>query len=691
MRFHLVRKALLALTICLLLVNAALNRSIALVGDGHEYALMSEALLTRASPELRIEDIDSVEADMRAARTTLQLPWANQLRDVVSNRKPAGYGYFLANNGHYYSYHFWLYPLLNVPALAAVKVLNLSPTLSFVLTNSAIVLATIGIILSCSRLLPVVRVGLAVLYALAGTTYYLNWSHPEILTFSFLLAGLITVGSSRYFLSALLLAAAAQHNPPVGLAAAAVLTYGLWNEALDWRRTGRFPFAGTARLLIATAMLVTSPLFFQILFGTPNLIKSTGYAVSSLISVDRLVSLYFDLNQGMVRSIPWVMALLVMLLMIDVFRRKWFDRRNWIGVLSLLALSVAMAVPCLMTINWNSGAVVVMRYAYWVSVPVVLALILLVAEMPRVALRVVLTVVIVGQLLLVTKFGIYGLDEVHIVHSRESLSAMKRFPHLISPVPEIFAERTQHYEGMQNDSLYLVVRNQRLKKVLVHGDSRYVQVPLCGVLIDTLESGVAVVPSELGWRYLNVDMPCAAEDDLYAEQNRYDPYDSAGIDFTEKGNARRYAGSGWSVAEPWGTWTEGKTAQMQIRLPQNIRGPAQLEIDAHAFMPPGATPQTVTVFTNGVRIAAMTWDGNDAIQTAIIPETVIAAADGKLLLRLTIENPRSPASARLSADARNLGLGVRRMRLSFPDNRLLEGNDGSLAGSTALMSSAEAH
>jgi hypothetical protein len=211
------------------------------------------------------------------------------------------------------------------------------------------------------------------------------------------------------------------------------------------------------------------------------------------------------------------------------------------------------------------------------------------------------------------------------------------------------------------------------------------------VLIDTLESGVAVVPSELGWRYLNVDMPCAAEDDLYAEQNRYDPYDSAGIDFTEKGNARRYAGSGWSVAEPWGTWTEGKTAQMQIRLPQNIRGPAQLEIDAHAFMPPGATPQTVTVFTNGVRIAAMTWDGNDAIQTAIIPETVIAAADGKLLLRLTIENPRSPASARLSADARNLGLGVRRMRLSFPDTRLLEGNDGSLAGSTALMSSAEAH
>jgi hypothetical protein len=515
MRFSALRWIILALSCCLLIANFAGHRSAPITGDGHEYVLMSHGILSHGSSNATLKDIDDLRADFRASGTGLDLPLAEPLRSALVEKVQECASYFRTDQGEYYSYHFWFYSLLNVPALALTKVFGLAPSTSFVMTNSAIALATIAVILFLNGLPLLKRYALLAVFALGGTTYYLNWTHPEVFTFSFLLIGLLLFERRMFMLSALLLALAAQHNPPIGVIAAIALAAAAYFRIyLPWRQSAAVA-ANVLKVAAISFVLILSPLYFMLLFGTPNMIKRQGMADTSLISADRLFSLYFDLDQGMVRGLPWVLALLGGLLMVDAVRRRWFDRKTWWITGALIAASIILAIPGLSTANWNSGVVVFMRYAYWIAVPIGLALANLIGVLPRRAGMVALAVLIIGQAIMVSTNRFYGNSETNAIHSRLSILATRYAPHLYNPIPEIFAERAQGFEGPDTQKLYAYIRRGRLTKVLMHGDAAQVDLPICDLAIDPATMSGKIVGVELGWRYLNVDMPCAANDGFH--------------------------------------------------------------------------------------------------------------------------------------------------------------------------------
>lgn len=152
----------------------------------------------------------------------------------------------------------------------------------------------------------------------------------------------------------------------------------------------------------------------------------------------------------------------------------------------------------------------------------------------------------------------------------------------------------------------------------------------------------------------NTDQPGVFETSLYTIGTR--------IDFSSVGKASKYLRSGWSVAEPWGRWTEGRSADVNIQPDAGTA--AYLEIDAQAFVSAEGPPQVVQVMVNGRPLARLVFTAQDAIQSSRIPIPQGTTEDGGMItIRFENETPRSPAEVGLSADPRELGIGVRKLRL----------------------------
>ena len=103
--------------------------------------------------------------------------------DIYStHRYVPGFGYYKARNGASYSYHFIIYSALNVPGLALTKVLHISPYVSFIITNGLIVLCTIVFILKYEKLNWLGRLALLATYVFCGTSFYLTWPAPKLVS-----------------------------------------------------------------------------------------------------------------------------------------------------------------------------------------------------------------------------------------------------------------------------------------------------------------------------------------------------------------------------------------------------------------------------------------------------------------------------------------------------------------------------
>lgn len=133
--------------------------------------------------------------------------------------------------------------------------------------------------------------------------------------------------------------------------------------------------------------------------------------------------------------------------------------------------------------------------------------------------------------------------------------------------------------------------------------------------------------------------------------------------FTNEGQGRHHAISGWSVAEPWGTWSSGTKAALFFQFDQPPASPLTLEMDAKAFLCATHPHQMVDVMANGQHVATLRFslEANEATRRFVIPQHVVQK--GRLYLELFIHSPRSPYSLGLSDDQRELGLGLKSLTI----------------------------
>ncbi len=115
-----------------------------------------------------------------------------------------------------------------------------------------------------------------------------------------------------------------------------------------------------------------------------------------------------------------------------------------------------------------------------------------------------------------------------------------------------------------------------------------------------------------------------------------------------------YLAGGWYAPEPWGRWTQGKVARIELQaaLPPRFR----LHLEAHPFGPNLGQPIWVRV---GQQNLPVIFD-SDTTQTRTLSFDTPGLAYG---IEITLPVPTSPAQLGLGPDRRQMGLGLVRLRV----------------------------
>jgi hypothetical protein len=474
-------------------------------GDCGEYLLTARAFAAHATPDIRAEDVDWVATnEPRLARVVAPMvPGIPRAEPVLLGsifRSPAG---------SYYSFHFWLYSLLGAPFLWLTTLLGAAPVVALGMVNAGSVWLA-GAYAHRRLSSGWLQRSAPFAFLVAGTTYYLGWTGPETLTASSALIAVFAAMSGDLGLAVLAAGLAAAQNP----SAAALVPFALAAWTLLRLRpvlallpgATALPLDRRAALLASCGLiLVALPyVFFWATFGEPSLIRK--YATdAALISGARAWSLLFDLNQGMLVGVPGVLVGLLVALSLLV-------RKHSVAVLvwttGMLGLMGALIVPTLASHNWNSGASVMMRYAYWAAAPLLGLLLALLARLPRSKGVAVGSTALVAQVALLFVNGLWGGRSSYTQHGWAARLVLRSFPGAYNPIPEIFHERTVGREEAPRPGLVVEwPQKGRPRKILAFSDGPVHSRKLCAGRAVTSRNVVSV-PG--GARYLNPPLRCTS-------------------------------------------------------------------------------------------------------------------------------------------------------------------------------------
>lgn len=409
---HSRRRALRIVAGCLL---AALILSVAyplvihpkLAGDGGEYLLTLQAWFDHGSPDLRPADIEAMDRITPSERpfSTLVKPWA---------------GFVKAPNGRWYGMHFWLYPLLGVPAKLVLRIAGGSEFAALQTTNVICFVAAVCFTFFHGNPHRPRRLLFLALSATGPVLWFLRWPHPEVFTWCCALVSLTLLGRKRYGLSAMAAAVGALQNPPLILLA--ILPAALATSRRQWRRA--------VVAAVCTAPAFIAPLFCLYHFQTPSLISSVGGVNFAHISLSRSWSFFTDLNQGM---LPYIPALVLFGLAGAVLALAG-RRLTGIGVASVLAgmILIIQSAP-----NWNHGTAGMTRYAVWMM-PLFAWL---AAEYLPFKQRWLRLLLVAGLLLQAGIVFSHSGKPDYLVQQSWTRAVLSIFPRWYNPDPEIFVER----------------------------------------------------------------------------------------------------------------------------------------------------------------------------------------------------------------------------------------------------------
>lgn len=635
------------------------NRS----GDGGEYLAMSVAFVRHGSPDIRPNDVEEIlkrnyGLGSDGATDASANAWLQAMR-----QGSGAYGLYRARNSRFYSYHFWLYSLINAPALLICLHADAPLYSSFLITNAILLWGLVALI-TFVPLWPLRRkLILLVLVAGCGSTFYLPWTGPEPMCFVLLIAGLLLL-EARYDGWALFaFAAAAQQNPPIGLLAVVAGAAGCLRT---WRQLAQSNFraGGLLRLLRFVPgglILIASPVFYLIEFGTPSMIIKAGGARDSLISSGRLASLFFDLNQGMVIAMPLVFLVLAGLIIFGLWKRQ---REVWY-VMGLVICVILMTVPALSTTNWNAGETIIMRYAYWLSAPLLYSCAFLMeAMLGRIAFSVTSGALLASQSALLAWLGVFGTTYFYVSESPLATWVFDNHPSWYAPIPEIFVERGTHIDGgLRSGRSYFYVSGGYLRVLLSQNSKPFALNVVCSSSNYHLKKHM----SELSWSYWYPADTCPTkiQSGFYSLDD--DPKVlQVGTNMMTADSGNVDSGlPGFKPPENWGVWSNQKYATFPLVLPANVSGRPVREwsvtLEFHPFVLPSASIplQHVVLFSNGTEVMDMRLKSPATVRrTFVTTSKAWAAGKSIALLEFKIPTARSYKELGLSQDPNELGVGL---------------------------------
>ncbi|MBV8666377.1 MAG: DUF2029 domain-containing protein [Burkholderiaceae bacterium] len=605
-------------------------------GDGGEYLLVTHALFRHGSVAIRPGDIEEIRHLPLPLLQTMNFPGETyaHLQQLFQVAHPLPWGGFASvAPDRYYSIHFWLYPLLAVPFYALLRPFGANPLWSLGLLNLSFAGA---VLFYLRRAMPGRAVPGFLFFLTMGSTFYLNWTGPELMSASCALIACLAALRGEIGLSFLLSGLGASQNPSLifVMPFACLVRIALYKwPQLIWPGAGlkRFGRRDAVMMLAGVSLAMLPYVFFQTIFGVPSL-PGRYFTSPDLITANRLFSLLFDLDQGMLIGVPGLFAALLA----GVLLIRAPSRAYWLcAAVSMIALMLVMAVPTLSARNWNSGCVVMLRYAYWLAMPLLVVVLLSLRLAPTGAHSVVAASALILQAGVLYLNGVVGQESNSLGHSAEARWVLRYFPGYYNPDAEVFYERSVGSENeMPPDLTYLYQADGHPLKLLRQATNTEATPEWCPA--DQRLQGVDVHTEDRGWQYSNFPFHC--QHVPHVEQlGKWE----IGTDHPDND---RLLASGWSKPEPPCIWSDG--VQSSLVLPVMMDGrPLRIRTQGLYY---GRQNKSV-VSVNGHAL------GNFDLTQAVIELSSDFPKDSQLTVVLRHEDASSPKSHGESVDERILG------------------------------------
>ncbi|TFW30409.1 hypothetical protein [Massilia horti] len=537
------------LVLALLLPLSMIGQPTGYNGDVVEYTLDTVALATHGSADIRLPDI----ARARELVPTLAVAYDALAADMQAGRQKVYPAFVRGREGKVYSVHFFGYSALATIPYKVLETLHRSPFRAFQLVNLAAVFV-LGLALRRFFGSDLKALAGVALFMLCGGTAYVNWASPECMSAAGLLSGLLLFWSGAPAWGALAAGIAAQQNPTIAVFfgfAPLLLVLRHYSAGTSLADSVRAVLTrrNVAGLALGAAVFALPMLFSLYQWGVPNIIAKL-YSDPTLMGLVRLVSFYFDLNQGMILAVPAV----AVALLAWGWGRGHEARSNALVLAACVLFTLALAVPTLAVLNWNSDAAGVMRYGFWAAMPLVFALLVRLSGRARWPAALVLPLAVV-QAAAMDHAQRYS----YVEFSPAARMLLARAPGLYHPEPEIFAERNGHVDSsIQPDRLYVYAVDGRPVKTLVNVANPRASELLCGS-DRVLAPDNRYVDSTRGWRYIDGPPRCISDGT---------PRRSFMVDQFKTGAGIRLA-SGWHEVEhdpgTWGgVWSDGARSRLVL-------------------------------------------------------------------------------------------------------------------------------
>jgi hypothetical protein len=433
---------------CLVL---AVSSPIRRVGDGVEYWAMAEQLRSVQRPSASRGELSRLERESQAIGHDF-------------DRSPLRFPGLVGADGRQDFPHFWLYSLVNVPALACVMAIGLHPNWAFTLTN------VVSISLAFAIVARRISVAWAVLILAGPLMWWIDKAHGDVFTVA-LLAMACALWRTSPAWTVTLVALAAAQNPALMPVWAFTCVMALWpilpiieatlmhrRRAAPTRADASTPHADksvkpVSQLVTAVALsaaIVALPLaYYQLRLGIWS--PLIGYTHPSRPSLRAVLSLLVDPNVGLVPNVPFI-ALAAILTTVSAFGAARYSRsmggdgggdpgwrREWILAAGAWILMLAADAQ---SVNLNHGATPGMnRWTLWLT-PWLLLIGGPVAHRRARALAALAAL----QVLWSVWFFRPSVPEVYRYPTMTASWLWTHAPGWYSPAPEIFAERVSHRE-----------------------------------------------------------------------------------------------------------------------------------------------------------------------------------------------------------------------------------------------------
>ncbi len=628
------------LLLCALFAVLCLSKA-RIIGDGLEYLAMTQGFAAHGSPELRRADAEAFKAMPPKALERARLR-PDIMDGAIARIEAEGVielGFARALDGSVQAIHFWMYSLLAVPFYWLVTALGQNPFMALVALN----LAILGLAAWRLRTWLPARTPELALFGLMGPLYYTVWIGPEVMAGCCVLLSTLALLRRDYAVAVALAGLGATQNPSIaGLILAAPCHAALLRlfpaSACCDAAPARPRWADYALVYAGVAAACLPYLHNQRQFGVPSIIVRY-YNDVALATPVRLFSFLFDLNQGLVVGFPALLSCAA----IVAWRIGRARRRAWLLHAAIACvLCLGLALPTLTAMNWNSGALVVSRYAYWTAMPL---LAVCLAGLARLDLR--SRYLALGLALLLQ--GASGWQAWHsrtpsyLAHGRVAAWVLDHAPHWYNPDPEIFLERERGEDGFTtHDKVVLHRSAQGATKLMRYWSNTGDAGGLCAP--GSHLAGADVVTLASGWRYYNAPLRC---DSGAAPGRRFG--------FGEGQTAPTLV-AGWSNLEGTAVWTDAPRSVLRLALAPGRRV-ARIAVEGRYFE--GVTGTRMAV--NGVALGEVKL-GPGPIA---MPEALGAAP----LLEIVVEH-RAPPPAPGAGEQRLLAFFLHGVYVEYAD----EGN-----------------